>query len=381
MEKRACLAHTAAVLLEKANLVKYDKRTGALQSTLLGRIAAHFYVKHDSMQIYNSTVKATVGVIELLRIFSLSKEFEHVPVREEEKPELQTLLEKVPIPVQGGVEEPSTKINLLLQAYISRLPLESFSLNSDLVYVTQSAGRIFRALFELALQREYANVAECVLQCCKMVERRVWQSMTPLRQFRVGLRGEGNELLRNEDILRRLENKEQFTWQHYRDMTAQQLGELVGSQRNAAVLHKLIHQIPRLALTCFSQTLTRNTLLLQLELVADFHWDRARHGAAEAFWVFVENVDGEQLLHAEYFLLTERAALSKEKQLLSLVVPLFEPTPPSYFLKVISDRWLAAETTLPISFKHIYLPARFPPPSKLLDAPKLPISSLNWQPG
>ncbi len=201
--------------------------------------------------------------------------------------------------------------------------------------------------------------------------------MTPLRQFKITGSGGANELLKNEDILFRLENKEQFTWQHYRDMTPQQLGELVNSPKNAQLLHRLIHQIPRLGITCFSQTLTRNTLLLQLELEADFKWDRARHSRAEAFWVFVENVDGEQLLHAEYFLLSEKAALSGEKQLLSLVVPLFEPTPPSYFLKVISDRWLAAETTLPISFKHIFLPARFPLPTKLLDIQKLAVSELN----
>lgn len=66
-----------------------------------------------------------------------------------------------------------------------------------MVYVTQSAGRIFRALFELALHREYANVAEIVLQACKMVERRMWQSMTPLRQFKITGSGGVNEILKN----------------------------------------------------------------------------------------------------------------------------------------------------------------------------------------
>jgi pre-mRNA-splicing helicase BRR2 len=34
------------------------------------------------------------------------------------------LLERVPIPVKEGVEEPAAKINVLLQAYISQLKLE-----------------------------------------------------------------------------------------------------------------------------------------------------------------------------------------------------------------------------------------------------------------
>lgn len=37
-------------------------------------------------------------------------------VRDEEKPELVRLAEKVPIPIKDGVDEPAAKINVLLQA-------------------------------------------------------------------------------------------------------------------------------------------------------------------------------------------------------------------------------------------------------------------------
>jgi pre-mRNA-splicing helicase BRR2 len=79
--------------------------------------------------------------IELFRVFALSKEFKLLPVRQEEKLELSKLLERVPIPVKEGVEEPAAKINVLLQAYISGLKLEGFALVADMVYVQQSAGR------------------------------------------------------------------------------------------------------------------------------------------------------------------------------------------------------------------------------------------------
>jgi len=79
--------------------------------------------------------------IELFRVFALSKEFKLLPVRQEEKLELGKLLERVPIPVKEGVEEPAAKINVLLQAYISGLKLEGFALVADMVYVQQSAGR------------------------------------------------------------------------------------------------------------------------------------------------------------------------------------------------------------------------------------------------
>ena len=58
--------------------------------------------------------------IDIFRLFSLSKEFALLPIRENEKLELQKFVERVPIPVKGTLDEPATKINILLQAYISR---------------------------------------------------------------------------------------------------------------------------------------------------------------------------------------------------------------------------------------------------------------------
>jgi pre-mRNA-splicing helicase BRR2 len=57
--------------------------------------------------------------------------------------ELAKLLDRVPIPVKESLEEPSAKINVLLQAYISRLKLEGLSLSSDMVYIRQVAPFFF----------------------------------------------------------------------------------------------------------------------------------------------------------------------------------------------------------------------------------------------
>lgn len=140
-QKRVDIIHSAAVLLEKCNLVKYDRTSGRFQSTELGRIASHYYVTYNSMATYNQHIKPTMSIIELFRVFALSNEFKLIPVRQDEKLELGKLLEKVPIPIKESVDEPAAKINVLLQAYISNLKLEGFALVADMVYVTQSAGR------------------------------------------------------------------------------------------------------------------------------------------------------------------------------------------------------------------------------------------------
>ena len=51
-----------------------------------------------------------------------------------------------------------------------------------------------------------------------------------------------------------------------------------------------------------------------------------------------------------------------------------DPLPPAYFIRIISDRWLHSESTLPVSFQHTILPAKFPPPTELLDLQPLPVA-------
>lgn len=52
----------------------------------------------------------------------------------------------------------------------------------------------------------------------------------------------------------------------------------------------------------------------------------------------MEDVDSEVILHHEYFLL--KAKYAQDEHLVTFFVPVFEPLPPQYFIRVVSDRWL-----------------------------------------
>eukprot|EP01022_Parablepharisma_sp_SALTPOND_P017480 TRINITY_DN2801_c4_g1_i1.p1 TRINITY_DN2801_c4_g1~~TRINITY_DN2801_c4_g1_i1.p1 ORF type:complete len:2164 (+),score=294.83 TRINITY_DN2801_c4_g1_i1:1425-7916(+) len=366
VQHRADLIHTAATILDKANLIKYDRRTGIFQVTALGRVASHYYIKHDSMSIYNENLKSNMGMIDLFRVFAMSKEFQYVIIREEEKQELKKFADLVPVPVKASMEEPLAKVIVLLQAYISRYRLEGYALNSDMVYVSQSAGRIMRAIFEIALKKGWAQLADTALKCFKMVDRRMWSVASPLRQFK-GI---------PEEVLRKLEKKEQFTWEHYHDMTPQQLGEIVKFAKMGKTLHTLIHQVPKLELSAYVQPITRNCLSIELTVIPRFDWDVHTHGYAEPFWVIVEDVDEELILHYEQLIIKQKYA--NEEHVLNFTVMLYEPMPPQYFIKVVSDRWINAEAVLPISFRHLMLPEKFPPHVELLDLPPLKPVELEW---
>lgn len=83
VQKRADIIHSAAVLLEKCNLVKYERHSGKFQSTELGRIASHYYVTYNSMATYNQHLRPTMSTLELFRVFALSNEFKLIPVRQD----------------------------------------------------------------------------------------------------------------------------------------------------------------------------------------------------------------------------------------------------------------------------------------------------------
>jgi pre-mRNA-splicing helicase BRR2 len=277
--------------------------------------------------------------------------------------ELAKLLDRVPIPVKESQEEPSAKINVLLQTYISQLKLEGLSLTSDMVFITQSAGRLMRALFEIVLKRGWAQLAEKALTLCKMVSRRMWSSQTPLRQFK----GIPN------DILSKIEKKD-LPWERYYDLSSQEIGELIRYPKMGKSIHRYIHQFPKLELAAHVQPITRSVLKVDLTITPDFQWDEKYHGYVESFWIIVEDNDGENILHHEYFLL--KMQYIEEDHNLSFTVPIYEPLPPQYFVRVVSDRWLGSETVLPVSFRHLILPEKYPPPTELLDLQPLPVSAL-----
>ncbi|XP_058110373.1 DExH-box ATP-dependent RNA helicase DExH12-like [Magnolia sinica] len=362
-ERRADLIHSAATILDKNNLIKYDRKSGYFQVTDLGRIASYYYISHGTISTYNEYLKPTMGDIELCRLFSLSEEFKYVTVRQDEKMELAKLLDRVPIPVKESLEEPSAKINVLLQAYISQLKLEGLSLTSDMVFITQSAGRLLRALFEIVLKRGWAHLAEKALNLCKMVNKRMWSVQTPLRQFT----GIPNE------ILMKMEKKD-LAWERYYDLSSQEIGELIRFPKMGRTLHKFIHQFPKLNLAAHVQPITRSVLKVELTITPDFQWDDKVHGYVEPFWVIVEDNDGEYILHHEYFILKKQYI--DEDHTLNFTVPIYEPLPPQYFIRVVSDRWLGSQTVLPVSFRHLILPEKYPPPTELLDLQPLPVTAL-----
>ena len=232
-----------------------------------------------------------------------------------------------------------------------------------MVYVTQSAARLMRCIHEIVLKRGWAGLADRVLNMCKMVDKRMWLSQTPLRQFN-GI---------PEDIIKKIEKKD-FQWERFYDLQPQEIGELIRFPKMGKAIHRFVHQFPRLELAAHVQPITRTVLRVELTITPDFQFEPKVHGNAQSFYVLVEDVDQEQVLHHEVFIL--KAKFAEDDHTITFTIPICDPLPPQYFIRVVSDSWLGAETTLPVSFRHLILPEKYPPHTELLDLRPLPVSAL-----
>lgn len=87
------------------------------------------------------------------------------------------------------------------------------------------------------------------------------------------------------------------------------------------------------------------------------------------------------MYHAEQFILPAKAATARNEedrqQSVTFTIPIFEPLPPQYYIRAISERWLGSETVVPISFRNLILPQLHPPHTSLLDLQPLPLEALH----
>ena len=103
------------------------------------------------MAKFTQFLRPNMKDVDIFRLFCVSSEFKNISIRPEEKAEIAKLLNHVPIPIKENKDDPSAKINILLQCYICRISLHGFSLMADMIYISQNAERIMRCMYEIAL--------------------------------------------------------------------------------------------------------------------------------------------------------------------------------------------------------------------------------------
>ena len=361
---RVELVEVMARRLDTARMIRFHPPSGSLDATELGRTASHYYLSVETIEMFNEMNAPTQNESDILHTLCCAAEFSQIKVREEEMEELENLLNQAPLTVRGGLSSKEGKTCVLMQAFIGGLPVRASALVSDCTFIAQSAARIARGLFEIALGRGWLSYAEKVLRVAKSLEQRAWQFNHPLRQL--------NSL--PYETYGKLEAK-RASVQTLREMSAGEIGDLVNHQRLGSSIKQEANRLPHLEMQVHAQPITRTVLRVTLTLSASFEWVDRFHLGTEPWWVWVEDTENEHIYHKELFMLPK--AKKDEEHVLSFTIPLFEPLPPCYFVRAISNRWLGVETIVPLPLADLTLPSAAPAHTELLDLRPLPRSAVD----
>ena len=367
-QRRRSMAIQAARELQQSQMIIFNERTEELRSKDIGRIASQYYILHSTIQIFNTMMRPQSTEADILKIISLSGEFDNIQFRESESNELMNLKSRediVPcsIDTRTGTDTPQVKTNILLQAYISRVQPDDFALGNDLNYIAQQSGRICRALFMIALNRRWGHQCLVLLTMAKAIEKRIWPFQHPLHQFDLP-----------KTVLKHLDQKETLTMQDLKDMEPAEVGELVHNKGAGAKIGKLLRNFPTIHIEAEIAPLNRDVLRIKLYVEPGFSWNDQIHGTSESYYIWVENSETSEIYHHEFFILT-RKKLHDEHEL-NFTIPLSDPLPTQIYVRAVSDRWLGAESVTPVSFQHLIRPDTESVYTDLLNLRPLPISAL-----
>nr|GAT54051.1 predicted protein [Mycena chlorophos] len=397
------LMDIAARKLSEAKMIEYDRTSGELKATDLGRIASKYYIRHASIVIFNETFRPRMSEADVLGMLSRSTEFEQIQVRESEAKELEAMEEIIPCdvpvgakptedrddngakggkngkgppvrsagakgtgendPPRSGASTSQGKVNILLQGYISRLPVEDFALVSDTMYVAQNGGRIVRALLEIAISRKWANVSAVLMGLSKAIEKRLWPFDQPLRQFEL-----------KNDLFYNLERwADEWSPAELAGQSPEDLGNLLHmNKQHGQALLNAAQQFPSAQVSYKLRPLGFDVLKIAVTLMPTFTWSKV-HGSIEPFWLWVEDHQGVNIFQLSHLVFRPGSEAVDVDFVIS--IPERHP-PPSVTIRFVSDRWMGAENETFVPLEGIVMPTSSHSHTPRLELPFLSTSVL-----
>ena len=223
--------------------------------------------------------------------------------------------------------------------------MEDFALVSDQAYVAQNAGRIVRALLEIALSNKWAKTSFVLAGLSKVIERRMWPNIDhPLKQFRL-----------QPQLLHNLSRwADDWMVEDLSAMDAAELGELIHmNEKHGSALKTAAQQFPTVRITWSLRPLGHDILKIPVRVEPLFAWNPKIHGTAEPFWLWIEDENGFGI--AQIFNLSFRPSTESIDVDFVLSLPYGQPQS-SMTIRWISDTWAGAESEEMVSFESLVMP-------------------------
>jgi replicative superfamily II helicase len=363
----------------------------------MGRIACNYYVDCSTMSYFMSNLNAYTKQIQFLYHLAQASEFKQLEARKEEHEELKYLCQDVQFVEidRACFNEAHTKVLVLLECYLRKIPVKTFSLISDMAYVAQNVARLIRAMFEIALQKNFANLAKIALNWCKIIDKRLTPNDHAMKQFCLDS-SFGKLTNASEKVTKYGYLKDEIVYRLKQfDITLDMINDKELNEAKRFLppamqddLYKFASYIPYFDIEVVCQPITRAILKVQVTLVADFEWNDRWNGKSEPFWIMVDNET--EILHSEFFMLHKkdvRKTFTKLKNEEGVSLTFFIPYEVQegetrigagqyYNLTLLSDRWYDISYYKEINLGELDVPDEDFPSTKLLQLRPMSIRGL-----
>jgi activating signal cointegrator complex subunit 3 len=358
----------AAVTLENAEMVRFNTTLGELRPTNYGRIASFYYISHQTMKYFHDHFERNMVEADILNLISNASEFQHIQVRNDELDELDRLHEEYSqFEFNLDPSDVVFKVLVLIQANISRAKIRVSSLVSDCEFIMQSVTRLARALFEIAVDKNYSIQVSRCLQVAQMVEQQAWSDRQPLLQFKE-LEVKGYRAL---DVLQKISIDE------LQEMSERDLLDLVRNRHLANRVHHFCKAFPKVDLDVTVKPITEGVIRIQVLISANYSWDTSIHGNVQHYYAWVEDPTHDSIYHFESFVIAKKVVVAKEPVELIFTVPLLKPHSMEYFVTVVNSKYMYTATSYRIDLDKLNMLPSYTIQTKFLNVRPLPKTALH----
>jgi len=169
--------------LQQSKCIAIEDET-ELSPLNLGMIAAYYYIKYTTVELFSNSLSKKTKLRGLLEILSSATEFETIQVRHREDYALKKLAHHLPLKISdpGSYNDSATKTNILLQSHFSRVPLAA-AVASDQGKVLPDATRLLQAMVDVISSSGWLSPALATMEMSQMVTQGMWNTDHPLMQL------------------------------------------------------------------------------------------------------------------------------------------------------------------------------------------------------
>lgn len=186
-------------------------------------------------------------------------------------------------------------------------------------------------MFDIAINRTSAIFAGRCLRVAQAFEKRMWPDIeSPVRQF------PDIPLTVIESI-----EKSDLTIDKIKNMESTELGYGIRNHKCKNDLKRYADAFPSLEIHSTLHPITRGVLRVKLFITPAFVWlDKINSKTCENFWMWVEDPENDTIYHYETVAITKSICIKKETLELVFTVPLVEPLPTQYLIRISSFNWI-----------------------------------------